>query len=58
MCCVANPDTYNMHICISYLMCCCPGDYYGEGKVRKKELLHSAAILGISGTHVRIVNDS
>ena len=34
------------------------GDYYGEGEVRKKELLHSAAILGISGTHVEIVNDS
>ena len=34
-----------------------PGNFYGEGKVRRKELLHSAAILGISGTHVEIVND-
>ena len=36
----------------------CAGDYYGDGKVRKKELLHSSAILGISGTHVEIVNDT
>ena len=42
------------------LFCVCAphaGNYYGEGRVRKKELLHSAAILGISGTHVEIVND-
>ena len=38
-------------------VCLPTGSYYGEGRVRKKELLHSAAILGISGANVEIVND-
>ncbi|CAI8036471.1 N-acetylglucosaminyl-phosphatidylinositol de-N-acetylase [Geodia barretti] len=40
-----------------FLLCLSEGNYYGEGRVRKKELLHSSAILGISGTNVEIVND-
>ncbi|EDO25524.1 predicted protein, partial [Nematostella vectensis] len=33
------------------------GDYYGQGETRKKELLESCAVLGLSSDHVSIVQD-
>lgn len=33
------------------------GNYYGQGHVRKRELIKSAAVLGIGEDHVTIVDD-
>ena len=49
---------FNPYLNIASPTACATGNYHGEGRVRKKELLHSSAILGISGTHVEIVNDT
>lgn len=35
----------------------CTGDYYNEGKVREKELVNSAGVLGIAADRVEVVND-
>ncbi|XP_052768896.1 N-acetylglucosaminyl-phosphatidylinositol de-N-acetylase-like [Mya arenaria] len=40
-----------------YLVCLSKGDFYGQGDVRKKELLASCAKLGILQSHVTIVED-
>ncbi|EDO50071.1 predicted protein [Nematostella vectensis] len=40
-----------------FLLCLTTGDYYGQGETRKKELLESCAVLGLSSDHVSIVQD-
>lgn len=33
------------------------GDYYGDGKLRREELIASVAVLGIPSSNVQIIND-
>lgn len=52
------PEKYG---CLAYSIVDCItvsiGDYYGQGRVRVRELLKSAAVLGIDESRVKVVND-
>ncbi|XP_066552290.1 N-acetylglucosaminyl-phosphatidylinositol de-N-acetylase [Amia ocellicauda] len=39
-----------------HLLCLSSGNYYGQGELRKKELLQSCEVLGIPAVHVTVVD--
>ncbi len=43
--------------CTIHLMCLSNGDFYGQGKIREKELLNSCKVLGIDRENCTIIND-
>lgn len=45
-------------VLMSYVHCECAGDFYGQGQVRRRELVKSAAVLGIDEDHVTIIDDT
>ncbi|XP_053562086.1 N-acetylglucosaminyl-phosphatidylinositol de-N-acetylase [Bombina bombina] len=38
------------------VLCCCTGNYYNQGEVRKKELIESCAVLGIPPSNVTLID--
>ncbi|XP_073421457.1 N-acetylglucosaminyl-phosphatidylinositol de-N-acetylase [Dendrobates tinctorius] len=38
------------------VLCCSAGNYYNQGEIRKKELLHSCAVLGIPPSNVTLID--
>ncbi len=43
--------------CNVHLLCLSNGDFYGQGKIREKELLNSCKVLGIEPENCTIIND-
>ncbi|KAL8613196.1 hypothetical protein ACOMHN_043005 [Nucella lapillus] len=41
-----------------HVLCLTNGNYYGQGKVREKEIIKSCEILGIPADHVSVINNS
>ncbi|XP_053130988.1 N-acetylglucosaminyl-phosphatidylinositol de-N-acetylase [Hemicordylus capensis] len=50
------PSILSLPFARLWLLCCSTGHYYGQGDLRKKELLQSCEVLGIPPSNVAIVD--
>lgn len=40
-----------------FILCLSEGDYFGLGKIRRREMVQSASVYGITSSQVQIIND-